>query len=106
MEIHEIVHLLHCLWNHEPMLLSSGGKQKRDSRLPGEINAMFWVVCDRRDEEHVFFDWWETQENMNGANKPGVSNTLPGRPLVSSSQGWKPGLPEDEPTALAYVVSA
>ena len=61
MEIHEIVHLLHVIWNHEPMLLSSSGRQKRDSRLPGEINAMFWVVCDR-DEEHVFFDRWETQE--------------------------------------------
>lgn len=61
MQMHEIIRLLHVLWNHEPMLLSSGGKQKRDSRLPGEINAIFWVIADM-DEQHYLFDAWETEE--------------------------------------------
>ncbi|WJN64646.1 hypothetical protein Erwinia_phage_Pastis_00095 [Erwinia phage Pastis] len=58
--IHTIIRLLHVLWNHEPVLISSSGKQKRDSRLPGEINAIFWVIAEQ-DEQHYLFDMWETE---------------------------------------------
>lgn len=59
--IHTIIRLLHVLWNHEPCQLNSEGKHTRDSHLPGEINAIFWVIAEK-DEQHYLFDAWETEE--------------------------------------------
>lgn len=58
MEIREIIHLLHVLWNHEP---TSDFNHRRMSKLPQNINEIFWAVADQ-DNEHAFFDNWETAE--------------------------------------------
>lgn len=65
-----IIKLLNIMWNYEPELDPTLPKSgQRGSRLPAEINQMFWIICDRIvDEEHFLMDISEKDMHTRWAN--------------------------------------